>query len=405
MGNRTKITAPASVIAVPEFVAQAFGTSDPAAIVAKKKDLTTKGKAYGTSRPSPVTMTPDTCKAYCDMVGVTYLDGYEGRVLQYTITDETVDRYGDIVRAAGLDVTGYQKNPTILYIHEHRQLPVGKTIKLEFDAQAKKWVAWGLFMDDRVDTTGVAKSVFNMASNGFLPGCSIGFMPKKINYPNAQDRVTMGLGDWGVEILESDLLEWSPVTIPANPNAIQEGINGGLIKRKDLQSLVDADLFSRDVFAQVKDIAAVVTAPAPDVTPTPQVPAADFEAAVYASVMKALANGPELLARAGAEISQKNKDKIQKISDAWETLEGHMQAAMDAGETLEQLIADLLGTTPDESETGEGKSAAPASTKPGEKQIPVPEKGSATTAASPLYGKMFQGLDSLNQSLKTKSKG
>ncbi len=189
-------------------------------LIAKKQEK--QSRAMAGKVPSSVTIDVPTCQSLCKDAGIEYLEGYEGRVLEYTITNETVDRYGDIVRCAGGDVNNYKKNPVINFAHEN-SFPVGNTIKIWMDEQEKSWKAWGLFMDNRVDKSGRADLVYNMAKSGFMPACSIGFNPKSggVNYPDKVHREEYGMPDHGVEFKAWELLEWSPCSVQANPDALQ----------------------------------------------------------------------------------------------------------------------------------------------------------------------------------------
>lgn len=206
-----------------------YGTESRAEIF-NAKHHKRQDRAYA-AESSRVTMSPDECKALCEAIGLEYLAGYEARVLEYTITNETPDRYGDIVRAVGVDCANYLKNPVVLFAHDYPNLPVGNTIKLWCDQGKKEVKAWALFFDDRVDATGRADTVFKFASNGAMKGCSIGFNPIEAYRPkNSTERAQMGLGEYGVEYRKCELLEFSPCSVPANPDALRKSMDERAIK-------------------------------------------------------------------------------------------------------------------------------------------------------------------------------
>jgi len=195
-------------------------------INAKTKDKQTRAVTSGA--PVLVELTADKCKKLCEAAGLVYKTGFEKRVLNYTTTNEVVDRYGDIVRGKLMDfkTTYFPDNPVMMFAHDYKSLPIGNTIKIWFDKQLKSIPAYGLFMDNDVDKTGWSDIVFTMARAGFLRACSIGFMPKTYNDPKTQEeRDALGLGKWGVEYLISEYLEWSPCGIPANPQALNNYIS------------------------------------------------------------------------------------------------------------------------------------------------------------------------------------
>ena len=166
------------------------------------------------------------CAALCKAVNLEYLPGYESRVLEYIITNESTDRYGDIVRASGVRWENYMKNPVMLFAHDYPALPVGNTIKIWHEASDNSVRALGLFFDDRVDPTGRSETVYRFASSGAMKGCSVGFMPIEAYRPKtATERNTLGLGEYGVEFRKTDLLEFSPCSVPANPEALRKSFD------------------------------------------------------------------------------------------------------------------------------------------------------------------------------------
>jgi hypothetical protein len=78
-------------------------------------------------------------------------------------------------------------------------------------------------------------------------------MPTKACKPNTpEERNKLGLGEWGVEYLEADMLEWSPCTVPANPNALQAAMKSfnaeaTPIDRSVFDLISKENLFSADL--------------------------------------------------------------------------------------------------------------------------------------------------------------
>jgi len=197
-------------------------------------------RSFGSGKkPKRVTMSVEQAKKAADGIGVEYFAGFEGRVLKYTITDQTPDRFEDVVLAKGMDSKNYEKNPIIPFAHNSWDLPIGNTIKLAIKGTAVE--ADGVFMDDSIDKSGRSDIVFKMAASGFLKAASIGFIPKKVSRPSdEEERKRLGLGRFGVLYEKWELLEWSAVTIPANPNALNNAFEG--IERKDIEIFQQEDM-------------------------------------------------------------------------------------------------------------------------------------------------------------------
>lgn len=209
-----------------------YGTDDEKDILrGKTTEKQVRAVANGKSG-SAVQMTPEECAKMCKALnGVEYLTGYEHRVLQYRITDESVDRYGDIVRAKGVRLDNYKKNPVVQFAHNYEEPPVGVSLKTWFDKETNSVMAWPMFIDDRHDTTGRSELVYRLAKANIMRACSIGFVPIDVYNPgNTEERTKIGLGDYGVEFKKCDLMEFSPVAVPANPSALQDGYQESFVR-------------------------------------------------------------------------------------------------------------------------------------------------------------------------------
>ena len=132
--------------------------------------------------------------------------------VRVVMTTETTDRQGDVVVSKGIDTAEYMKNPVVLWGHNMRGLPIGRVKAI--DAQEGRLEADVEFAD-----TDFAKQVKSLYESGFLKGWSIGFAPKKWEKITDEDgRMT------GFKIMESELLELSAVTVPANQEALSKGL-------------------------------------------------------------------------------------------------------------------------------------------------------------------------------------
>jgi HK97 family phage prohead protease len=127
-------------------------------------------------------------------------------------SDETVDRYGDIIRASGWQLENFRKNPVLLFGHNSRDLPVGRVEPIA--VEGTRLIAHAQFLPE--GATAFADSVWQLVDQGFLNAVSVGFMPLAAPVPifDAEQHVT------GFEWIAQELLELSVVPVPANPNAL-----------------------------------------------------------------------------------------------------------------------------------------------------------------------------------------
>jgi len=244
-----------------DFCEHLYGTSIAEEIVRKKTTEKQIRAVAGGKDIFDVSLTPEECKKLCKKANnFEYLQGYENRVRQYTVSDETVDRYGDIVRARGIKLDNYTKNPVMQFAHDYSMPPIGISIKTWYDKESNSLKAYALFLDERVDSTGRADLIFRFVRSNGMRACSIGFDPLEFNNPATEaERSKLGLGQFGVEYLSADMLEFSPVPLPANPNCLSNAyvksftaglgktLRSGLFTAKDVDVLKTYPLFENTV--------------------------------------------------------------------------------------------------------------------------------------------------------------
>ncbi len=165
--------------------------------------------------------TADEVKAMCKARGVTYQDGDEARVAVFEISNERVDRDGDIIVQEGIDLKNFRTNPVVLWGHDGFSPPVGASLKeeLEKDAKGSRWIATVLFHE----ATDIAKAVCELVRRRFIRAVSVGFRPKMpggVVFPDETMRQELGMRPGGVIFRLSELFEFSVCSIPANPFAL-----------------------------------------------------------------------------------------------------------------------------------------------------------------------------------------
>jgi HK97 family phage prohead protease len=134
------------------------------------------------------------------------------RHMRFIASDESVDRYGDIIRANGWQLDNFRKNPVLLFGHQSRALPVGQVDPIQ--VVGTQLIADCQFLDE--GSTQMADEVWACVDAGALRAVSVGFAPTgPINQLIDQN------GSWtGFEFTSQELLELSVVPVPANPQAL-----------------------------------------------------------------------------------------------------------------------------------------------------------------------------------------
>ena len=150
-----------------------------------------------------------------DFVSTIERDSQSGsnRRVRFVASDETVDRYGDIIRANGWQLDNFRKNPVLLFSHQSRQLPVGKVDPIA--VEGTRLIAHAEFTPEGMND--FADTVFAMVDGGFMKAVSVGFMPLASPNPIFDPDGSFT----GFEYVAQELLELSVVPVPANPNALQ----------------------------------------------------------------------------------------------------------------------------------------------------------------------------------------
>lgn len=150
------------------------------------------------------------------------------RQYQFTASTNTQDRDGEVINVDGWDIRNYEKNPVVMYAHDYRSLPIGRSTKV--------WVSRGK-LKNTVEfppegTSEFADTVERLVDTGFLKTESVGFIPKKW-----QD----GDGDKGPSrtYTKQELLEISIVPVPSNPDALRNAVDEGVITAKQFKAIKD----------------------------------------------------------------------------------------------------------------------------------------------------------------------
>lgn len=125
------------------------------------------------------------------------LSDSETGTFEVVITTENLDRYQEVIKLDGWDLTHYRNNPVVLWGHDHSRL-IGMATSI--DIVDGKMIAKGKFAP--TDEGQEKRKLYEM---GFLKATSVGFIEKERE---------------GNLITKAELLEFSFVSVPANPYAL-----------------------------------------------------------------------------------------------------------------------------------------------------------------------------------------
>jgi hypothetical protein len=155
----------------------------------------------------------------------------EKRVGRFIMSSQSRDRYGDVVRTAGIEVERFEDNPVGLLFHNSRSWPVGSWSNLEKVLKSRPPRLEG---DLTLLAAGGPREIDDtawMLEHGGIRACSIGFIPD-------WDAVEVEYGDdgqfMGLIFNKSELLECSVCAIPANPDALLKAADGDMQLAKEI---------------------------------------------------------------------------------------------------------------------------------------------------------------------------
>jgi HK97 family phage prohead protease len=152
--------------------------------------------------------------------------GFDGPSI--VISTAALDRQGDVLVSEGCDLTGYQRNPVVLFGHDSSELPVGVTTSISMEPTGLR-ASWRWLENDER-----ANRVRNAWNQGALRAASVGFRP--LDYEDT---------DTGYKFSRWELIEWSLTPTPANAEALRVLKGLGLDSDVPMKRLSPADRLLR----------------------------------------------------------------------------------------------------------------------------------------------------------------
>jgi HK97 family phage prohead protease len=165
----------------------------------------------------------------CDSV-VEKDDANNGR-LRFTITTDSEDRMGDVIDPGGWYFKNYERNPIVLFNHEYGEVAgsppsQGKTLLIEKYDHGLRAVT------EFHRKTRFNEELFSLYRDGYMSTTSVGFWPMD----RPEERETRN-GGKGLRFTKQDLLEWSLVAVPANPDAFAMAMQKGVVRPRTAEYL------------------------------------------------------------------------------------------------------------------------------------------------------------------------
>lgn len=140
----------------------------------------------------------------------------ENRIIDFIISTAAVDRDNDTISIDGWDLANYKSNPVVLFAHDHWQMPVARSrqVFIADDSLQSK----AEFTPKDLYPFGFM--VFEFYANDFMRATSVGFKPQEWAYDEGRK--------YGVNFSKQELLEYSTVPVPSNPEALMQARAKGI---------------------------------------------------------------------------------------------------------------------------------------------------------------------------------
>jgi HK97 family phage prohead protease len=144
------------------------------------------------------------------------VDGAE-RTLRFCFSDDSVDRMGDTIAAAGWDIADFMANPVALWAHDSSAPPIGGARNVGVEGNR----LLGDIEFAPPETYAFADTIYRLLLGKFLRAVSVGFLPTRYAFvDNDPDR------GFGIDFLEQALLEISVCPVPANRRGSRASTRG-----------------------------------------------------------------------------------------------------------------------------------------------------------------------------------
>jgi HK97 family phage prohead protease len=275
------------------------------------------------------------------------------RAVDFTISTGSIDRYNSTIAVKGWQTENFQKNSVILWAHDDYIPAIGRAETTRVDGDRLRSRA--VFATR--DVHPLADTVYALIKAKFINAASVGWIPLKWQFVEDKDR------GFGIDYLEQELLEWSVVNIPANPECLVDARSMGIdtkpltawaeqvLDRGGMATISRGDLEALRKAAGAPSLHAVRTILRGTATETFADNAGALKTLFKNGVLTADEFADRLIAlaekRAGKAISKKNVDTLKSAYD-------HAKASLDHCQTACDHIQGVLDQNKDDAADGDG---------------------------------------------------
>jgi HK97 family phage prohead protease len=148
-------------------------------------------------------------------------------LMDFVASDESVDRYNEVIRLDGWQLDNYRRNPVIVDSHDYSSIAKILGNSPLIDVREGRLINRVRFATDNP----LGNMAWKMARAGFIKSQSVGFIP--IDWQTGKNA-----DEPARTYTKQELLEISLVAVPANPGAtIGNALKSGAIQKSDVSEL------------------------------------------------------------------------------------------------------------------------------------------------------------------------
>jgi len=170
----------------------------------------------------------------------------EGRKREFVISSEVKDRHRTILKADGIRLDNYMRNPVVMYAHAANRKPDPDLVIGTGSVSQEGTKTIGVIDFEEGNT--IADKVLSKIDKGILRATSVGFDPIKSSWGDeerGEDPDTYYFREW-------DLLEFSVVPVPSNPEALKRDIMDYIDEQGKEVVIKDLDVEKKDITGGVE---------------------------------------------------------------------------------------------------------------------------------------------------------
>jgi hypothetical protein len=165
-------------------------------------------------------------------------------IVDYIASDESIDSFKEIIRAAGWRFTHFAKNAPFVDSHDYSTIGkcLGKVIDFRVEgARLIERVQWAIDVPENQ----LARIGWKMTEAGYLKAVSVGFFSVKYATPHSGEEWGRQLKELGLPAdaavrtiyTEQEQVELSCCVVGSNPNALAKAYRAGAISDADIETL------------------------------------------------------------------------------------------------------------------------------------------------------------------------